>query len=141
MTFLKIMSLAGQDEIIWDMESDEELPIDHVAYIKLNKYIDLHAWNKAFNDKFMAWLELDDLTMYNIHDPINMEMIEAVIDANLINDGFKLFYWFDVNRDITLNFNWKYCPISNSRLMNLGKNFHRKNRLISSSFPLVFPQT
>ena len=135
----KVMSLLSQPEIIWDMKTECEVPKTEISYKELGKFINIEEWIVEYYSLYKQWLHDDCGYIYDISSAINQKMIKAVVEYNNLNEN-KLFYWFDVDRSINEAFEWKFCPISNTELIELGNEFHPNNRMISSVYPLVFPQ-
>jgi hypothetical protein len=137
----KVMIVGDdQEEIIWDMLTEKEISVNNEVYTNLRKYIDLDKWRKEYWVKYNEWLESDIQDIHDIHHPINKQIIDALIEYNKISNN-KLYYWFDVDRSLNLNFKWKTCPISNEPLLHLSNSYHPNNRLVSGKFPLVFPES
>lgn len=136
----KIMSVLSQYEIIWDMKKENEIPKTESIYKNLKKFINIDKWVQEYYSYYKKWLHEDCGYIYDISSIINQDMVKAIIEHNKFQRD-KLFYWFDVDRDKNEHFEWKLCPISQTELIRLGDEFHPNNRLISSVYPLVFPQT
>lgn len=135
----KIMSVLSQYEIVWDMKKEYEIPKTDNVYLNLEKFIDIEKWVQEYYFYYKKWLYEDFEYIYDISSSINQDMLKAITEYNKFEEN-KLFYWFDVDRDKNAQFEWKLCPISQTELILLGDEFHPNNRLISSVYPLVFPQ-
>lgn len=136
----KLMVVGAQSEIIWNMISEKEIPLNNDVYIKINKEINLNEWQNKFNNLYTQWLNEDVEFIFDIFNPINTDILSAISRYNKNSDS-KLYYWFDVNRDNYPDFKWEYCPITGERLILLSEAYHSNNRLVSPNEPLVFPFT
>lgn len=139
MNSFKVMVTGKNDSVIWDLETEINIFIDHRVYKSLSREIDLLFWKQEYLILFNNWLITDDRSIYDINHPINMDMIKAIISTNKQNQDFILYYWFDVDRDIYPNYKWEKCPLSKDNLITLPDSFNRNNGKISPKFPLVFP--
>ncbi|MBN8786802.1 MAG: hypothetical protein J0I84_06920 [Terrimonas sp.] len=136
---IKVMWLPKQAEILFKMKDETSLPIKSALYSYILEYIDIVKWRKEYTQKYNDWLNKDDDSIYQIENGINMQMIDDLIKVNKRLRYEKIFYWFDIDRTYNDQFLWKYCPISNKELINLGNGFPKINSLISPDYPLVFP--
>ena len=134
-----MMVTNDTDGIIWDMLTETSLTDVHPSYYMLDKEIDLQLWKYAYRNLYQEWLNDDGESIYDIGHPVNLNLINSLININKLTLEYKLYYWFDVNRDKYPDFFWETCPISGTPLIALPIYFHRNNRKISQLFPLVFP--
>ncbi len=108
----------------------------------LRQYIDVDSWFLDFSETYRAWMEEDDMEIYNINAPINASMIAAIVRANkkLATEGLMLFYWFDRDRTgVEDDWEWTTDPIDGNPLTDLGPEFYDKCRLVCEKHFLVFP--
>lgn len=136
---IKIMWLPDQKEFLFQMRNETPLPIEASLYSLVAQYIDIAKWQEKYRKKYDDWLNKDDDSIYDINNEINMTIIFGLKRINKVMKNEMIFYWFDVDRTFNDHFLWEYCPISNKKLMSLGKEFPKINSLISPDFPLVFP--
>ncbi|WP_293312930.1 hypothetical protein [Pedobacter sp. UBA5917] len=139
MEYFKVMVTVAEEGLIWKLLTETELAPDHVALQYLSSEINITEWKNRYLNLYNKWLKNEDDRMCQITDPINMEMINALVEVNSKVSDFKLYYWFDVDRDKYPDYTWKKCPLSNSDLVVLPENLHENNRKVSLMFPLVFP--
>ena len=128
------------ESIVWNMKTEEHDSNCLRVLSILNNYINTTEWATRYENLFRRWLHEDVNNIYNIHDEINMEMIQANIQFNKI-EKFNLFYWFDIDRSKKLIYEWLYSPLSKDRLMNVGAFFHPNNALISLTDFIVLPNS
>jgi hypothetical protein len=140
MDLLKVMVTNDQDDVIWDAMAETNIQTAHRSYFELNKEIDLQIWKQDYRKLYLEWLHHDNESIYDVHHPINLNVINSLIKVNKIVTEYKLYYWFDVDRDKYPNFRWEVCPLSGNALTNLPNYFHINNRKISQLFPLIFPE-
>lgn len=137
----KVMVTVDSDNVIWNMVTEVNIMSNHPIYDLLSKEIDLLKWKEKYLVLYNSWLESDDSSIYNINHPINMDIINALIILNKKNTDLKLYYWFDVDRDINSDYVWQKCPLSEENLILLPGTFNCNNGKISPVFPLVFPRS
>jgi hypothetical protein len=135
----KIMWLPDQQEILFQMKTEESLSLASKHYKEMYAFIDLDNWRNSYGQAYGNWLNKDDHRIYDINDDVNLIMISALAKANEALNQRIFFYWFDVDRTDNEKFNWEYCPISKKRLVKLGPDFPKINSLVSPDYPLVFP--
>lgn len=138
--FYKIMWVFEPKEIVWDMQTEEPIPLESKLYQKLSRQFYLKEWLDEFTALYNKWLDEDNPIIHNINSSINRTVIDFLVDFNQSLDrGIKVFYWFDVDRDKHPHFKWKKCPLSGIILKDFGSDFPDTNRLVSTQYPLVFP--
>ncbi len=138
----KIMWLPDTENLFLKMtdETEAELSVKNYFITELQKNIDLNEWQIDYRKAYKMWLEDDDNTIYDIHNPLIFNIIEAVNKVNQQSEKLKLYYWFDIDRSANENFRWEKCPITNTELKNLGKDYFYVNRLVSEKASLVMPE-
>ncbi len=140
MDYFKIMVLPHDEDILWDMKTGDQLPMSHKAYsyIQESSHFNVSAWVHAYSDLYIDWLKNDNLAIYDIDSVINKEILDFItkIQPNL---PFKLYFWFDVNRDLKEGYLWTVCPISKQPLLELNDDFSLLNKLVSPIYPITFP--
>lgn len=129
------------ENIIWNLPNEELIDSNHVVFQYLCDEIDFLEWKSQYWSLFKKWLVDGDHCIYDINNLINMNMINALVEANKKMTDFNLYYWFDVDRDKYPDYVWEKCPLSKSDLIILPNEFHKNNRKISPEFPLIFPDT
>lgn len=134
---LKIVWLPD-DEIIYYAKDDSPLPLNSDVYRRLAECFDIHQWISAYSLAYTDWLKDVSDGIYNIHDTLNLSIIDALIRLNESLDHQVIYYWFDADRVVD-DFYWEFCPLSGEKLLSLGKEYCGKNALISPRFPLIFP--
>ena len=139
MDYFKVMVTGNNEGIIWDTAKEIELESDHIAFQYLSREIDISEWKNLYLDLFKKWLVDDDDSIYEITNSINMKMIDALVIINSETSDFRLYYWFDVDRDKYPNYVWKKCPLAGTDLIDLPEHYNNNNRKISVNYPLVFP--
>nr|WP_315423251.1 hypothetical protein [uncultured Pedobacter sp.] len=139
MECLKVMVTGNDESIIWDLSKETEVESNHMAFVYLSNEINILEWKRKYLNLYKKWLKDEDDSICQISSPINMDMINALITINLKAAEFKLYYWFDVDRDKRPDYIWEKCPLSHSDLVVLSGVFHENNRKISPNFPLIFP--
>lgn len=135
----KVMFVPNEESIIWDVFSETPLPVKTISYNLLNSFINIEEWKKIFGIKFYKWLNDDDLSIFDINNAINVEMINALKEVNNHLSDEYIFFWFDRDRTYLDNYKWVNCPISGLPLIDLGPRYPDLNRLISPNHPLIFP--
>lgn len=138
MKYYKIMVTVRSNGILWDLK--ERCAADKEVFDGLNTQIDIEDWKNKYIDLYQKWLEEDDDTLYQIESKINMDMIQSLVKLNNQNHEFKVFYWFDVDRDKYPGHKWLFCPLTSEPLINLHEGNHKNNSKISPRFPLIFPE-
>jgi hypothetical protein len=133
---IKVMVTGDKDGVLWDIKTENEIDLNHTAYGYIAHEIDLSKWKKDYLDLYRRWLINDDESVYQINHSINMEMISVLAKINKMDLDFKLYYWFDVDRDKCPDYIWENCPLSGERLINISSHLTSK---ISPISPLVFP--
>jgi hypothetical protein len=139
MEILKVMVTVASENIILDAVTEESIPLVHPVYKRLFEYVDWEKWKEDYLISYQKWLYDDDEEIYDLKKPLNYTMIDAICKVNLLNNNYRLFYWFDINRDTNPNYEWTTCPLSHHPLISLGEDFHKNNRKTSSKFPLILP--
>jgi len=139
MDYFKVMFTDIEDEVIWNTSTEKGIQLNHRFYGLLNKEINITNWKDEYYKLYLDWLHNDNESIYDINHPINLNMINALIKVNQLAFEFKIYYWFDVNRDKYPEFVWNVCPLSGTPLIALANSFHINNKKISSVFPLIFP--
>lgn len=139
MECFKIMITVHGENVIWDLSTETEVESDHKAFQYLSSEINIQEWKEQYLNLYKKWLHNEDDRIYQIANPVNMQMINALIAVNLKFKDFKLYYWFDIDRDKHPDYIWEKCPLSNSDLDHLSGDFHENNKKVSLMFPLVFP--
>ncbi|HEY8956610.1 hypothetical protein [Chitinophaga sp.] len=135
----KIVYLPQESEIIFNAKYETPVSLHSDLYSKLLTHIDINEWKCLYEKAYRDWLNDVSDAVCNIHDPVNMLMIAALIQLNETLPDRRLYYWFDVDRTYNEGFTWKYCPISGKELILLGDGYPKKNYFISPEYPLVFP--
>lgn len=135
------MITSNNESIIWNMLEERKMGYDHLIFNSLSEEIDVQEWKNLYLNLYKSWLIDNDSTIYDIDNPMNMNMINAIINVNKKIADFKLYYWFDVDRDKYPNYIWEKCPLSKLDLIILPDEFHKNNRKLSPEFPLIFPDT
>jgi hypothetical protein len=136
---LKIMVTSNSGSVLWNVQTESAIQIDHLSYKILGSVLDIAKWQDNYYKLYLEWLHDDDESIYDINHPINVEIVNSLIKVNNIASNFKIYFWFDVDRDKYPKFIWKVCPMSGMQLISLPHNFHLNNRKISPLFPLIFP--
>jgi len=139
MLHLKVMFTSIQEGIIWNASTEEQVKISHPSYDLLNEHIDVSNWIENYSNLYLEWLNNDVEYIFDINHFINSNMVNSLIELNESTKEFKIYYWFDVNRDKYPDFVWDFCPLSDTLLINLPDSFHMNNKKISTVFPLIFP--
>lgn len=139
MECLKVMITGNDERVIWDLSKETEVESNHMAFLYLSNEINIQEWKGKYLNLYKGWLKDNNDSIYQISSPINMDMINAIISVNLKVAEFKLYFWFDVDRDKQPDYIWKKCPLSHSDLIVLSDAYHENNRKVSPIFPLVFP--
>ena len=130
---------AADEEIIFDVKTELSLPLTSKIYTHLSDYIDVDLWRDSFTIQYRDWLNSDNESIYDIHNTVNVEMINALSKMNEILINKIVFYWFDVDRTFYGDFQWMVCPLSGKQLIHLDSQYPKKNALISPVYPLIFP--
>jgi len=141
MDYFKIMVTGNDEGIIWDISKEIEIKSNHIVFKHLSNEIDFLKWKIQYLDLYKKWLIDEDDSVYDINNLININMINALIVTNMKMVDYKLYYWFDVDRDKYPDYIWEKCPLSKLDLIILPNEFHKNNRKISPEFPLIFPDT
>lgn len=136
--FYKVMWAADGANIIWNMKQEESDAARAALAALLPKYIDVPAWAKSYADYFHRWLEADDAAIYNLGAPLATSMRHAIKRFNK-QEQHKLYYWFDINRTESPDFQWQRSPLSGEELLELPSSFSAVNRYIAPTDFLVFP--
>ena len=136
------MWLPDTTHTIWEMKTEKEAEPALQNYFAslINQCIDLNNWLADYSKHYQKWLNDDAQTIFNPESPLLKEMLEAIEQVNRKTDADKhLLYWYDIDRTINENYSWTNCPITGSKLKNLGKTYFYTNRLISEKAGLVLP--
>ena len=133
----KLMLTVPEENILWDIV-EEKAQTSVLCYSYLSKSIDLEKWKLSFFSLYRRWVEEDDYSIYDINNDVNISIINALVELNKEID-FKIYYWFDVDRDRYPNYIWEKCPLSQKDLICLPKHYHKNNRKASVDYPLIFP--
>lgn len=133
------MVTGVDDNIIWHVQTEENVALSHPVYQFLWKEINWMNWKEDYLTAYHNWLDSDDESIYDINAPTNRRMIDAITRVNNRSEMFKIYYWFDIDRDKNPNHIWSICPLSNEPLKDLPVDTHRNNRKVSPSIPLIFP--
>ena len=134
----KVMPTVPEENIFWDISTERIVDSSSLSYKYLSEYIDIEEWKKSFFELYNKWLKEDDDSVYDIHNEVSRSMINALMEINKKAD-FKLYYWFDVDRNKYPNYVWRKCPIAGTDLIDLPEYYSMNNRKISVDYPLVFP--
>jgi len=135
------MWLSNETEIIFNMKDEAPLSLKENPYYVLNKFISLKEWVKQYTLEYRKWLNDEQNSICDIRNRLNSEMIDAIKKANdLLNDD-AIFYWFDIDRTYNEGFEWKTCPITGNKLVDLGSEYTEMNQLVCFSSFLVLPAT
>lgn len=136
----KIMWVPETEKVIWDMRTEEPISINDMIYKRVTNHLNLTKWIKFYKGLYSDWLEDDKNDVYDITHDINQMAINALGKINQSLNEIKLYYWFDKDRTEEENFQWEFCPLTNQKLIYLGKEYHYLNRYISPNSFLVFPE-
>ncbi|WP_316825846.1 hypothetical protein [Pedobacter miscanthi] len=120
MEYFKVMVTGAREGLIWKLSTETEVASDHLALQYLSNEINIPEWKNKYLNLYEKWLKNDDGRIYQITDLVNMEMINALVEVNAKVSDFKLYYWFDVDRDKHPDYIWEKCPLSNSDLGHLS---------------------
>ena len=124
------------------MKSEKEIGASLQNYFELliNQHIDFNNWIANYNMYYKKWLDEDDETIFNFNSPLLSTILEVIKKVNEKLDIDKhLFFWYDIDRTFNEDYYWENCPVTKSKLINLGENYFYTNRLISSNIDLVLP--
>lgn len=136
----KIMWVPGTIRVIWDMVKERQLPLSAQAYADIASLgFDLKKWATDYHKHYQIWLEEDSGQVFDLHHEINQSVIEMLVSLNQNTEAYKVFYWFDIDRDKAPDFKWEHCPIANTPLKMNSHAVHANNRFLSEEFPLVMP--
>lgn len=141
MKFYKVMWIPNSKEIIWNMEREEQMPLDFYIYDVLKGKMDILNWSEKYELKYKNWLDDINHDIYDINNVLHIETIKTIQTINnskLLKNKDKLYYWFDVDRDLNDNYEWIESPISNSKLQKFN-SYPSINRNISNEDHMVFP--
>ena len=69
-----------------------------VLYTRLANYIDINEWKYLYERAYREWLHDISDTVYNIHDQINLSMVNALLQLNEALNDRCIYYWFDIDR-------------------------------------------
>lgn len=134
----KVMATVPKENIIWDISTEVVVHSSSVCYEHLSAEIDTDEWKKSFFNLYNMWLNEEDDAVYNIWHEVNMSMVRALAKINKEAD-FKIYYWFEVDRDKYPDFVWIKCPLTGTDLIDLPAYYSKNNRKIAVGNPLVFP--
>lgn len=137
--FYKFMWLPSPEPLITELRSEKVDQSTMALVSKLNEKIDLEDWRDRYSKEYNEYLEGQRNGIYELESGLNQELLQAIQSLNEGMVGKKLLYWFDVDRDENEEFVWVNCPISDSKLDDLGDTYPIKNRLLSVNQSLVFP--
>ena len=128
---------ANQEEIIWDVFTEKPVLLDNKIYDVLNKFVDIKKWKVDYSKAYFEWINEDNSNIYDIYFELNTRIIEVLPTLNdyLKGSNIQVFYWFDVDRDKSLNFEWEFCPITGAKLISPFKD--RKILVSSKVFLLL----
>ena len=129
------MWASNDNELIWELQNEQVISPKSEIYQKLP--FDLMAWADKYKILYKDWLDNDNHAVYDIYQPENWEVITALMQCK--SENYRIFYWFDVDRNRFPDFEWKHCPVCGDSLVDLGKDYPSFNRLISPKYPIVFP--
>ena len=131
----------GSDNIIWNMENEEPIPVNNLIYNILKNYLDYNTWSCFYLKAYKEWLNGYNSNIYDLNFSLNKQVIELLPSLNkkLIKYNISIYYWFDVDRDLYENFTWEVSPITKKKLTTL-KNMHINNSLICEDSFMVFPR-
>jgi hypothetical protein len=132
------MWAADGAHIIWNMEKEEPDATCVAVGALLNKYVDVTAWAKSYENYYHQWLEADDTTIYRLEAPLVASMRYAISQFNQ-QEQHKLYYWFDIDRTDPTDFHWQRSPLSGEELLELPSSFSAVNRYLAPTDFLVFP--
>jgi hypothetical protein len=135
----KIMCMPGEYRIIWDVMTEEPIFRNADLYEALSEEIDFKKWRNKYAIKNKNLFQRDDDSIYQLKNPINLDMVNALLKLNEKLEDIIIYYWFDIDRTLDENFKWTHCPLSKERLIDLGPDYPKINSFVSMQFPLIFP--
>lgn len=136
------MWLPDTKHTIWNMKTEKEAEFlfQNQIVSLINQNIDFNNWLANYCSYYQKWLNEDDQTIFDLRSPLLKSILDAIQNVNKkMDDNKRLFYWFDIDRSFKEDYRWKNCPITKTKLINLGQNFFYANRLISQKVDLVLP--
>ena len=134
------MWMPDEAKVLYDLRSNTPLPRDNALYTSLSEYIDIDQWIRDYDRKYMQWLEEKNSDIYNLDDPINSTMRNAIFRANKRLKHDRLFFWYSVDGSL------KDYPVRmNSAIhlhcepLELPDEYCSNNKYICLTECLVFP--
>ena len=135
----KIMWLPNDDRVIWQLKNNDQIDTSSELYSLLKQFIDLSGWIDAYDKAHTDWLDNDNAAIYDLNGDLVKGMIDAIRNANAFLGDKKILYWYDIDRSVNDVFQWKFCPGTRNKLIDLGVSYHSINRLICADYLLVMP--
>ncbi len=136
------MYLPDNKSIIWNMQNEQLAENQLNVYFMnlLNRYQDIYKWIADYEIYYKEWLNNDENTIFELNHTLLQSILQTTQQVNKeLPENQHLYYWFDIDRAVNENFEWKHCPITNEPLINLGADYFYTNRFVSPKVDLVFP--
>jgi hypothetical protein len=115
--------------------------LENAIYAEINSVFNLENWSNEFKLLYSDWLNDDRNDLHDIANSFYQRTLKNLELLNKNSNDYKLYLWFDVDRSISENFQWKSCPLTNTPLLRFKEPIHYLNRLFSKEKFLVFPDT
>ncbi|WP_400192079.1 hypothetical protein [Hymenobacter sp. B81] len=109
---------------LYELQAQQELAPDHWVYKRINSaHFDLDRWLATYGEYHRRWLEQDDDTIYQWHQPLNQQPIEAAQRFNRESMAAQLYFWLDVDRSLEgmKGFQWRRSPLSGKDCRTWGR--------------------
>jgi hypothetical protein len=133
----KIMWVGNNQPILWDIYSENAAPGDIVFQIK--NAINFSDWLDKYKKDYTDWLDDENDNIFNLDIEAYDSLLKSIQKFNIHSSGFKIYYWYDVDRSKQPNFKWTRCIRCNSDLEEI-KEANYLNRYVCVKDCLVYPE-